>query len=133
MPFAAIGIMLSVGVLVDPALTGTRWWSAPDAGDIAGVLAFPVGAWLVLAAVIVWLPLLSRRRLSTRATWIQSLLIAATSGMAWVPTTLILEDAVGPSSGWGIAVPLALTCGLAALAVAFWPRRSGRGTRTTQG
>lgn len=128
MPFAAIAVMLLVGVILDPALTDTRWWSATDAASIAGALAFPVGAWLVLAAAIVWTPILTRRHLSTRATWIQSLLIAATSGVAWVPTALILDDALGPSHGRGIALPLALAAGAAAFVVALWPRRPGRGT-----
>lgn len=128
MPFAAIGVMLLVGGVVDPTLTDTRWWSTTDAASIAGALAFPVGAWLVLAAAIVWTPLLTRRRLSTRATWIQSLVIMATSGVAWVPTALILEDALGPSHGRGIALPLALAAGAAVFVVALWPRRPGRGT-----
>ena len=123
MPFAAIAVMLLVGVVVDPALTDTRWWSATDAASIAGALAFPVGAWLVLGAAIVWTPILTRRHSSTRATWIQSLLIAATSGVAWVPTALILDDALGPSYGRGIAFPLAVAAGVAVVVVAFWPRR----------
>ncbi len=128
MPFAAIGVMLLVGVVVDPALTEVRWWSSTEAASVAGALAFPVGAWLALASLIASAPLLTRRHLSTRATWIQSLLIAATSGAAWVATALILEDALGPSHGRGIALPLALAAGAAVFVVALWPRRPGRGT-----
>lgn len=115
--------MLLLGVVVDPALRGARWWSAPDPAGIAGALAFPIGLWLILVAVIIWLPIFARRPLSVRGAWIQSLLIAASSAIAWIPVALLLNDAVGLAEGPGVALAVALASGPAVILVAIWPRR----------
>lgn len=122
LPFVALGASLLTGLLIDPMIAGARWWASPDRADIAEAMAFPVGLWFMLAAGIIVLPrLLGGRRPTRRGVVAQSLWVAATSAVAWLPITLILEDALGPTDAPHLALPLSVLCGITALVTALWP------------